>query len=107
MRLMLGRPTYPSLLVSVDDSYDPTNFKFTVINGGWSGHLINGSITIDEKITSDPIENIIIHSDEQDRLRGDYNDVFVNFDNPHYVAPVPAPSDAVDWGDVWDDEVPF
>lgn len=96
MRLMLGTPGNPSLLVSVDDNYDPTTFKFSVINGQWDGVFTNGHVTVlgipgggdysDLGITE-------ILTDNQDRLRcdftvfGDYNTVFDNFDNPNYVAP--------------------
>jgi hypothetical protein len=45
-----------------------------------------------------------ILSDNQDRLRGDYQEVFDNFHNPDYVAPKPEkvvlPSD-------WDDDIAF
>ena len=96
MRLMLGNGNTPSLLVSVDDNYDPTNFKFSVINGAWDGVFTNGHVTVlgipgggdysDLGITE-------ILTDNQDRLRSDftnfgsYNEVFANFDNPNYVAP--------------------
>jgi hypothetical protein len=41
--------------------------------------------------------------DNQDRLRGDYQEVFNNFDNPDYVAP----RREVVWFDATDDDIPF
>jgi hypothetical protein len=46
MRLMLGSNGDPSLLVSVDDDYNPSRFKFSVINGAWEGEFIDGHISI-------------------------------------------------------------
>lgn len=111
MRLMLGTPGVPSLLVSVDDNYDPTNFKFRVINGGWDGTYKNGEVRVDNKYDNEPVAyNVGILTDNQDRLRCDftnfdsYNDVFDNFNNPNYVAPEykrPTKFDDMD------DDIPF
>ena len=110
---MLGTPGNPSLLVTVDDGFDPTRFEFRVINGGWEGVFTNGHITVlgipgggdysDLGITE-------ILTDNQNRLRSDftqfgsYDEVFINFDNPNYVAPeykkFELPAD-------WDDDIPF
>jgi hypothetical protein len=112
MRLMLGDKSGPSLLVSVDDNYDPKKFEFTVINGGWDGVFTNGHITI----LGDPcgawsdIGITEILTDNQDRLRcdftvfDDYNTVFDNFDNPNYVAPL---YKEVQRPACWDDDIPF
>jgi hypothetical protein len=40
--------------------------------------------------------------DNQDRLRGDWPDVFEHFDDPSYVGPVPKPFPAD-----WDDDIAF
>lgn len=104
MRLMLGRNGEPCLLVSVDDNYNPYDFKFYVINGCWEGQCQDGMITINgcpsgDYSSLDPVE---ILCDDQKRLRGEYNEVFVNFENPDYVGPEPKPIPA------WlDDDVPF
>jgi hypothetical protein len=112
MRLMLGNVGNPSLLVSVDDNYDPQNFKFRVINGAWDGVFYKGHITVlgipgggdysDLDITE-------ILTDNQDRLRcnftifDDYNTVFINFHDENYVAPQ---YKQVKFDDM-DDDIPF
>ena len=107
MRLMLGTEGNPSLLVSVADNYDPTNFKFDVVNGAWEGHFTNGHISVLDGYGYSPppfssLDTMEILTDNQDRLRGEYQEVFNNFDNPNYVAPaykyVP---------DDFDDDIPF
>lgn len=103
MRLMLGTKNKPSLLVEVEQEYLPTHFEFYVVNGGWEGTFNNGHVTVWHP--SHPwtdLDKTEILSDNQDRLRGDYNDVFSNFDNPDYVAPTPKALPA--W---WDDDIPF
>ena len=89
MRLMLGTKDSPSLLVYADNDYDPTNFEFEVINGAWSGKYTNGYITVFGAPCGEysSLAKLEIICDNQDRLRGDYNEVFANFDNPEYVAP--------------------
>ena len=113
MRLMLGKDGKPSLLVTVEDDYDTANFKFRVINGAWEGVFTNSHITIlgipgggdysDLGLTE-------ILTDNQDRLRSDftefgsYNEVFLNFDNPNYIAP--QYKRPVKFDDM-DDDIPF
>ena len=108
MRLMLGTEGNPSLLVSVADNYDPTNFKFDVINGAWEGHFTNGHVSVLGGYGYSPppfssLDTVGILTDNQDRLRGEYKEVFNNFDNPNYVAP------AYKYvaNDFEDDDIPF
>lgn len=110
MRLMLGTPGIPSLLVTVDDDFDPAHFAFTVINGAWEGKFTNGHVTVLGIPGGGDYSDLgITHilTEEQDRLRGenswDFQTVFNNFDNPAYVGPV--------WEKVvfdnMDDDIPF
>jgi hypothetical protein len=109
---MLGDKNGPSLLVTVDDNYDPKKFEFTVINGAWDGVFTNGHITILGAPGGDwsDLDITEILTDNQDRLRcdftefGSYNTVFRNFHNPNYVAPKPK---KVDYPAMWDDNIPF
>lgn len=90
MRLMLGQNSEPSLLVDAKVEYgDRTKFSFWVVNGAWEGRYNNGYITILGPIDGDysSLDPVEILCDDQDRLRGDYQDVFDNFDDPNYVAP--------------------
>jgi hypothetical protein len=106
---MLGTPGNPSLLVTVEDNFDPALFKFRVINGAWDGVFTNGHVTVlgipgggdysDLGITE-------ILCTNQDRLRSDftqfgsYDEVFYNFHNPNYVAPQYKKFEVpVDWDD--------
>ena len=106
MRLMLGTKENPSLLVDVTQEKSPTEFDFWVVNGAWKGTFTNGHVTVWNPPTGSwtDLDITEILSDNQDRLRGDYNDVFNNFSNPSYVAPKPEkvvlPAD-------WDDDIPF
>lgn len=105
MRLMLGFAEQPSLLVSVDDNYNPECFKFWVVNGCWNGRLTSGYLTVfypDGTGISYIDKKLEILLSNQERLRGEYQDVFDNWYNPEYVGPVPkeVPAD-------WDDEIPF
>ena len=108
MRLMLGdSDNRPSLLVVVDNNFDPFNFKFRVINGGWDGKFKNGNIYVDDKCDNKPVgHNVKILTEEQDRLRGDntldYQKVFDNWDNLNYVGP-----EFVTTFDDMDDDIPF
>jgi len=108
MRLMLGTTTDPRLLVEVSANYDPKQFKFSVINGGWEGEFTNGYITVfgcPGGAFSD-LDKIEILCTNQDRLRcryRDYQDVFNNFSNAEYVAPV---HKEVKF-DNMDDDIPF
>jgi hypothetical protein len=89
MRLMLGYDV-PTLLVTVKDDYDPTNFVFDVVNGCWTGRFVDGSVTVNVHGVwedSSRMEKIKILCYNQNRLRGEYQDVFNNFHNEDYVAP--------------------
>lgn len=105
MRLMLGVDGCPSLLVSVDEFDDQNNFSFYVVNGCWEGKFHNGYITVLGPPTGDfsSLDQHTILTQNQDRLRGDYNDVFANFENESYVAPLPKVFRAPDY----DDDIPF
>lgn len=105
MRLMLGTEDNPSLLVLVEQERSPTDFDFWVVNGAWKGIFNNGHVTILGCPSGDfsDLDQTEILSDNQDRLRGDYQDVFNNFVNPDYVAP---PAKVVDFSDL-DDDIPF
>ena len=91
MRIMLGtEPSNPSLLVSVDENFNPQEFDFHVVNGNWYGKCYQGHITV-VGCPSGPfssLDRLTILSDNQDRLRGNYRDVFDNFDDAAYVAPL-------------------
>jgi hypothetical protein len=95
MRLMLGFNNIPSLLVNVDGKYSgigeptKTRFDFWVVNGGWEGIYTDGFVTVSHPPSGafSTLEKVEILSDNQDRLRGNYQDVFDNWDNPNYVAP--------------------
>lgn len=105
MRLMLGTKERPNLLVNIEQEKSPTEFDFWVVNGCWHGTYTNGHITIWDPPSgswSSLIKDEIL-CDCQDRLRGDYNDVFYNFDNPDYVAPK---REVVRFDDM-DDDIPF
>lgn len=105
MRLMLGKDV-PSLLVDVVNTYNPTDFKFDVVNGGWSGRFVEGTVHVDDR--GDSFDGVSILSDNQDRLRGEYDEVFNNFDNPDWIAPIDPWSTKEQWErDDWDDDVPF
>jgi hypothetical protein len=90
----------PDLLVSVLADYDPLKFRMYVINGGWNSEVINGKTRPLQHMEEIPIK--IICSD-QDRLRGDYNEVFNNYHDVNYVAPQDT---FVDFSDM-DDDIPF
>jgi hypothetical protein len=107
MRLMLGTPGHPSLLVNVEDNFAPALFKFRVINGAWDGVMTNGHVTVLGIPGGGDYSDLgITHilSEDQDRLRGDYNTVFYNFDNPAYVAPKPK---EFAFPVYWDDDIAF
>jgi hypothetical protein len=102
---MLGTVDHPSLLVELEQEHSPTHFEFYVVNGAWAGTFYNGYVTIwhpDRPWTN--LDKTEILSDNQDRLRGNYQDVFDNFGNPDYVAPKPEkfvlPAS-------WDDDIAF
>ncbi len=106
MRLMLGNKERSSLLVDVANDFDLDIFEFWVVNGAWKGKYIDGWITIYGAPGGDfsSLDRVEILSDNQDRLRGDYNDVFDNFDNVDYVAPE---YKKVYVDDMMDDDIPF
>jgi len=122
--LMLGDDeAKPSLLVTVKPGYNPTNFEFWVVNGVWKGKLADGILyTYDHGVLIGSHQSDLkIICDNQDRLRGDYNDVFANFANVNYVgkrdifgeslrARMGIGSDNVDISpceDEFDDQIPF
>jgi hypothetical protein len=102
---MLGTKDNPSLLVNLEQEKSPTEFDFWVVNGLWRGVFTNGYITILGSPSGNfsSLEKSEIICDNQDRLRGDYNTVFANFDNVNYVAPV---LKRVVFDDM-DDDIPF
>jgi hypothetical protein len=101
---MLGTMGYPSLLVDIGQEKSPTEFDFWVVNGAWEGTFYNGYVTVHHPWNPHSIlEKIEILCDNQDRLRGDYQEVFDNFHNPNYVAPKREP---VVFHNM-DDDIPF
>lgn len=100
---MLSRGPEPSLLVSVDDNYDPLNFEFWVINGCWRGSFTDGDIRVNDMYDNAVVGQLEIACTNQKRLQGEYNDVFANFHNPDYVGPEPV---KVCFDDM-DDDIPF
>ena len=104
MRLMLGTKDQPSLLVDIQQEHSTNHFEFWVVNGAWEGTYTNGYITIHHPWNPhSSLEKVEILSDNQDRLRGEYQDVFDNFRNPNYVAPKREP---VVFHDM-NDDIPF
>jgi hypothetical protein len=103
---MLGTKDNPSLLVDVSEDFDLDIFEFWVVNGAWKGKYIDGWITIYGAPGGDfsSLDRVEILSDNQDRLRGEYQEVFNNFDNVDYVAPKREP---VVFVDMMDDDIPF
>lgn len=91
MKLMLGKPNKPSLLVVVEDFNNQDNFDFWVQNGNWNGKFQNGFVTVFGAPGGDfsLLDKVEILTQDQDRLRGNYNDVFNNFGNTNYVSPQP------------------
>jgi len=105
MRLMIGDENDPRILVEVEDHYDPRVFKFWVVNGCWNGAFDNGRVFVEgEYGDGHVVYTAKILCDDQDRLRGDYQDVFNNFSNEDYKAPSPAK--CADMSDI-DDDIPF
>jgi hypothetical protein len=101
---MLGTKDQPSLLVNIQQEHSTNHFEFWVVNGAWEGTYTNGYITIHHPWNPhSSLEKVEILSDNQDRLRGEYQDVFDNFRNPNYVAPKREP---VVFHDM-DDDIPF
>ncbi len=105
MRLMLGTVERPSLLVDIEQEYTPTHFEFWVVNGAWKGTYNNGHVTVWHPDTPwTDLDKTEILCDNQDRLRGHYQDVFWNFHDPDYVAPKPK---KVELPPEWDNDIPF
>lgn len=105
MRLMLGTKERPSLLVDIEQEHSPTHFEFWVVNGAWNGTFYNGHVTVwhpDHPWTDLDFTEIL--SDNQDRLRGDYQTVFDTFRDPNYIASVPK---KVELPAEWEDDIPF
>ena len=104
MRLMIGCEEQPVLLVDVDTNYDPNDFDFYVINGNWDGHYHTGFISVFECPGGDftSLEKYKILTDNQHRLRGDYQTVFNNIHNEAYVA-----SSYDKYHQSIDDDIPF
>ena len=104
MRLMLGTLGTPSLLVSIEQEYSPTHFEFWVVNGAWEGTFYNGYVTVHHPWNPhSSLDKVEILTDNQDRLRGDYQEVFNNFNNVDYVAPE---YKKIYFADM-DDDIPF
>ena len=105
MRLMLGTKDSPSLLVDVGQEKSPTEFDFWVVNGAWDGTYTNGCVTVHHPYEPwSELSKTEILCDNQDRLRGEYNEVFIHFNDPNYVAPKPK---KVEYPSNWDDDIPF
>ena len=102
MRLMLGDIMGTNLLVSVDDNYSPEEFSFYVINEDWKGKFQLGIITVDNHDTISHGNKIL--TDNQNRLGGEYQDVFDNFHNVDYIAP---PNMTFNYPESWNDDIPF
>ena len=104
MRMMLGTNDNPSLLVNVEQEYSPDHFEFWVVNGAWAGTFYQGKITVwhpDSPWTD--LVNLSVLSQDQDRLRGDYQPVFDNWSNPNWRAAKPQPQEHL----AWDDDIAF
>lgn len=109
MRLMLGTNNKPSLLVEVKQEKSPTEFDFEVINRRRNGTYTNGYVTVWDCPSGDfsSLEKVEILTNNQDRLRcrwtSDYQEVFNNWDNPNYVAPLYTYNRVF----IEDDDIPF
>jgi len=104
MRLMLGHENEPDLLVEVEDHYDSRVFKFWVVNGAWEGIFDHGKLFVIDHYDNQPVSHTaMILCDNQDRLRGNYQDVFCNFKNENYVTPMHR---RISFDDI-DDDIPF
>lgn len=106
-RLMLGRGGVPDLLVEVEEVYSPTHFDFWVLNGYWEGTHTNGYLTVHNCPggSFSSLDKIEILTDNQARLRGNWNDVFTNFHDENYTGPL-----LRDTSDIFadaDDDIPF
>lgn len=93
---MLGVAGEPTLLVDAPENWkDKEVFDFYVVNGAWNGRLTKesfntGVVRIEptQKRFDDDEDHLVeILTDNQDRIRGGYQDVFENFHNKDYKAP--------------------
>lgn len=114
IRLMLGVSGEPALLVEAPSDWkDKEVFDFYVVNGAWNGRLTKesfntGTVRVEpnQKRFDEDEQNLVeILTDNQDRLRGNYQDVFDNFSNKDYKAPEYKFVAAVD--DCYDDDIAF
>ena len=102
---MLGTAEHPSLLVDVEQEHSPDHFEFWVVNGAWRGTYNNGHVTVWHPYEPwTDLDKVEVLCNNQDRLRGEYQEVFNNFRNPSYVAPKPK---QVELPACWDDDIPF
>lgn len=87
-RLMLGASQdKPDLLVEVTKSIDENTFSFLVVNGLWHGEYTNGFITVwygDGTGVTHIDTHLKVLCDNQERLDGNYQDVFENFHDASY-----------------------
>jgi hypothetical protein len=94
----------PNLLVSITQEHAIDHFDFRVINGAWDGVFNRGRITV---MCAEPFSvidyRVNVICDNQDRLRGAYDDVFANFWDVDWVAPDYAKMIAEEY----DDDIPF
>jgi hypothetical protein len=99
---MLGINGEPRLLVEKSGTNND-EFKFDCINGAWEGKFNRGTVIVfGAPAGENMIESVEILSDNQDRLRGNYNDVFNNFHDADYVAPKIKRNEII-----FDDDIPF
>lgn len=84
--IMLGVNNEPILLVRVNEGFDPNNFDFYVNNGAWEGTFNGGDVAVHGCATP-AVTNVSILSQNQDRLRGNYQTVFDNWENVDYKSP--------------------
>jgi hypothetical protein len=99
---MLGIEDKPYLLVEVDPNFNRNHFDFHVVNGRWNGVYRDGRVYVERD--KEPVDHVVtILTDNQDRLRGDYQTVFDNFSDENYVAPKPRYTAE----DFEDDDIPF
>jgi hypothetical protein len=85
---MLGIDDSPYLLVETDANFNRNHFDFWVVNGAWNGVFRDSRVYIERD--KEPVDHVVtILTDNQDRLRGEYQTVFNNFGDENYVAPKP------------------
>ena len=103
--MMIGVGGKPSLLVFRGKDVEG-GFVIRVVNGGWDGVFVYTSSETVGYITMGkdhpPTGEVHILCTDEKRLRGDYQDVFDNYEDPTYVGPEPIPLPAC-----WDDDIAF